>query len=269
MKKENQPSQENRDEVINRVFQRNYVAGATEVLFTMDQIRDAIAEVARNSPGYKENNVADVRYQYTSGRRGLPSAIQALGHWMIVGRGKARYAFVKLSTSTELSLPEDLATILLPDATPEIVLQYAGSDEQGLLAKVLYNRLLDIFLRITCYHLQNHWRTAVKGKGQCEIDDLYVGLDINGKQFVVPVEAKSSNDRLSKTQIAQMIDFAQERYPKLIMRPVGVQENKDGSIVLVEFTPADHPDEIKIKELRRYKLVAMAEVPLDKQQLQP
>jgi hypothetical protein len=40
----------------------------------------------------------------------------------------------------------------------------------------------------------------------------------------------------------------------------------DSSLVLLEFTPADHPDEIKIKEMRRYKLVPMAEVPLDKQQ---
>jgi hypothetical protein len=43
---------------------------------------------------------------------------------------------------------------------------------------------------------------------------------------------------------------------------------KDGSIVLLEFTPADHPDGIKIQGggLRRYKLVPMSEVPLDKQQ---
>ena len=63
-----------------------------------------------------------------------------------------------------------------------------------------------------------------------------------------------------------MIDFAEDRYPTLIMRPVGVQEMRDGSLVLVEFTSAGRPDEIRIKEMRRYKLVAMSEVPLDKQQ---
>jgi len=125
--------------------------------------------------------------------------------------------------------------------------------------------LLDIFLQITCYHLQNHWRTTIKNKGQCEIDDLYVGLNIAGKQFVFPVEAKSVGDRLNKTQLMQMVDFARERYPALILRPVGVQEMKDGSLVLAEFVPAEHPDEIQIKELRRYKLVAMSEVPLDLQ----
>jgi len=134
---------------------------------------------------------------------------------------------------------------------------------------VHYNRLLDIFLQITCYHLQNHWRTSIKNKGQCEIDDLYVGLNNAGKQFVIPIEAKCSGESLSKTQIAQIIDFAQERYPKLIMRPVGVQETSDGSLVLIEFAPATHPDEIKIKDIKRYKLVLMSEIPLDKQQFAP
>ena len=258
----------NRDDVIERVFEQHYRPGAKDIPFSMDDIREAIAEVAKARSGYKEKNVADVRYQYTSGRRSLPESINKLGPWMIVGRGKAQYAFVKLVASPEIKLQEDLLTILLPDATPEIVLEYAGSDEQGTLAKVHYNRLMDIFLQLTCYHLQNHWRTSIKNKGQCEIDDLYVGLDIDGKQFVIPVEAKSANDRLSKTQIVQMIDFARDRYSKLIMRPVGVQEMKDGSLVLIEFTPAGHPDEIKIKEMRRYKLVPMSEVPLDKQQSQ-
>ncbi|MBI5396424.1 MAG: endonuclease [Verrucomicrobia bacterium] len=258
----------NRDDVIKRVFEQHYEMGAKEIPFSMDDIRAAIAEVAKTRPGYKEKNVADVRYQYTSGRRALPESVNKLGPWMIVGRGKAQYAFVKLAAPPEIRLQEDLLTILLPDATPEIVLEYAGSDEQGILAKIHYNRLLDIFLQVTCYHLQNHWRTSIKNKGQCEIDDLYVGLDIDGKQFVIPVEAKSASDRLSKTQIVQMIDFARERYPKLIMRPVGVQEMKDGSLALLEFTPAAHPNEIKIKEMRRYKLVPMSEVPLDKQQSQ-
>src|SRR5207302_3001421 len=103
----------------------------------------------------------------------------------------------------------------------------------------------------------------------CEIDDLYVGLNINGKQFVIPVEAKCAGQNLSKTQVAQIIDFARDRFPKLLVRPVGVQELKDGSLVLIEFAPEINPDEIKVKEMRRYKLVPMSEVPLEKQQAQP
>ena len=256
----------NRDEVIRKVFEKHFTAGATEVPFTIKNIRDAIVDVARTNTRYKEDNVPDVRYEYTSGRRALPDTINRHGPWMIQGRGKGRYAFVKLTTSTEIQIQADLVTILLPNATPEIVLEYAGSDEQGILAKVHYNRLLDIFLQITCYHIQNHWRTFVKGRGQSEIDDLYVALNINGAQFVMPIEAKCAKDHLHKTQIVQNINFARGRYPNLIMRPIGVQEMKDQSLVLIEFTPADHPDEIKIKEMRRYKLVPMSEVPLEKQQ---
>jgi len=104
----------------------------------------------------------------------------------------------------------------------------------------------------------------VKGPG---VSDAV--LNIDGKQFVIPVEAKCAKEHLSKTQIAQAIDFAQDRYPKLIIRPVGVQEMKDGSLVLLEFTAAAHPDDNKIKQMRRYKLVPMSEVPLDKQQALP
>jgi len=256
----------NRDEVIEIAFRKNFRQRAREVPFTMDDIRQAIAQVAKKRAGYKENNVADVRYQYTSGRSPLPEAIDKLGPWMIVGRGKGKYAFAKLSESPIVKIQSDLYAISLPDATPEIVLEYAGGDEQGILAKLRYNRMLDIFLGITCYHLQNHLRTSVKGKGQVEIDDLYVGLNSGGKQFIVPIEAKSAKDHLSKTQIQQAIDFAGERYPKLILRPVGIQEMKDESLVLIEFTSGSHPDEITIVEMRRYKLLPMSEVPLDELQ---
>lgn len=249
-----------------RVFKRRYRPGMTEVPFTMDDIRREIALLTQSRPDYREKNVADVRYQYASGRRPLPKAVDQLGPWIIVGRGKAKYAFVRLAESPEVRLPEDLATIFIPDSTPEIVMEYAGGDEQGILAKIHYNRLLDVFTSLTCYHLQNHWRTSIKDRGQVEIDDLYVALDTRGRQYVIPVEAKSAKDHLNKTQITQMIEFAQACYPKLIVRPVGVQEMKDGSLALAEFTPATHPDEIKIAEMRRYKLVPMAEVPLKAQQ---
>jgi hypothetical protein len=263
MVKQAEDKDRNRDEVITAVFKKHYRKGAAEVPFSMDDVREAIGTVARKNPSYKENNVADIRYQYTSGRRNLPKGIDELGPWMIEGRGKANYAFVRLKESPHLRISPDLHVILLPDATPEVVLEYAGSDEQGILAKLRYNRILDIFLGITCYHLQNHWRTSVKNKGQVEIDDLYVGLDVDGRQYVVPIEAKGRKDHISKTQIVQNIAFARERYPKLIIRPVGIQEIHDKEIVAIEFTPGKTPDTIKIKEMRRYKLVAMSECPVN------
>jgi hypothetical protein len=268
MKDEKRSTARNRALVIRRVFEKRFTPGDVEVPFSVDDIRTAVKEVAEKNPDYKEGNIFDVRYEFTSGRQPLPPEIDNLGPWMIAGRGKAKYAFIKLSTGPGIIIPSDLMPILLPDATPEIVIEYAGGDEQGILAKIRYNRLLDIFLQLTCYHLQNHWKTSIKNKGACEIDDLYVGLNVTGKQFVIPVEAKSAGDHLSKHQIVQMVHFAAVRHQKLILRPVGVQEMKDGSLVFVEFTAAEKPDEIKIKEMRRYRLVSMDEIPLDAQQSQ-
>jgi hypothetical protein len=269
MPKRNPDLERNRALVIEYVFKKVYQPGVADLPFTLKDIEEAIAAVSAANPKYVEGNKYDVKYEFASGRQDLPASIDNVGPWMIGSRGKGKYAFVKLASPSRVQIPSDLAIILLPDATPEIVLEYAGSDEQGTLAKLHYNRLLDIYLQLTCYHLQNHWKTFVKGKGQHEIDDLYVGLNTTGKQYVIPVEAKCCGDHLNKTQVVQMIDFAHARYPKLIMRPVGVQEMSDGSMVFVEFTPGKHPDEIKIKEPRRYKLVAMRDVPLEAQQRDP
>lgn len=263
MKKNIEDKDRNRDKVIVNVFKKHYRKGLKDISFSMDDIREAIKKVSQENPSYQENNVADVRYQFTSGRRGLPEEIDELGPWMIEGRGKASYAFVRLKESPHVHISSDLHVILLPDATPEIVLEYAGSDEQGILAKLRYNRIPDIFLGITCYHLQNHWRTSIKYKGQLEVDDLYVGLDVDGKQYVIPIEAKGKKDRISKTQIVQNVGFARERYPRLIIRPLGIQEINDNDIVVIEFTAGKSPDAIKIKEMRRYKLVSMSECPVN------
>lgn len=85
-----------------------------------------------------------------------------------------------------------MATIRIPDSTPEIISAYALDDEQALLAKVRYNRLIDIFLGLTTFSLQNHLRTTVKSIGQIEIDELYVGIDKFGCHYVIPVGAPAS-----------------------------------------------------------------------------
>jgi hypothetical protein len=264
-KKSDEQLKRGRDEVLRTLFRKLYKEGAAEISYTMENVLEAIKEVQNGLPEYVERNPYDVRYQYTSGRSDWPADLAALGPWMIEGRGKGKYALVKLKAASSLDVPKNLVAIAVPDATPEIVLEYAGADEQGVLAKIRYNRLLDIFLQITCYHLQNHWRTSIKGRGQCEIDDLYVAINTMGKQFVIPIEAKCASETISKTQIVQNIAFARARYAKLIMRPVGVQELADGSLILMEFNPASHPDEVGIKDMRRYKLVPFVEVPSEQQ----
>ena len=101
---------------------------------------------------------------------------------------------------------EHMAITKIPEATPGIVSKYALSDEQSLLAKVRYNRLVDIFSGVTCYSVQNHLRTTVPEMGQVETDEIYLGVDKKGAHYVFPIQAKGGKDRLSVVQIEQ--DFA-------------------------------------------------------------
>jgi hypothetical protein len=148
---------------------------------------------------------------------------------------------------------EDVAAIKIPDATPEIIGAYALGDEQALLAKVRYNRLIDIFLGLTTYSLQNHLRTQVKGMGQIEIDEIYVGLNKNGAQFVVPVQAKGGSDKLSPVQTLQDDACCRLKFPDLICRPISAQFMDDNVIALFELT-VENGNALIVEE-RHYQLV--------------
>jgi hypothetical protein len=73
-----------------------------------------------------------------------------------------------------------MAETKVPDSTPGVIAMYALSDEQALLAKLRYNRLIDIFTGVACYSLQSHLRTSVRTLGQVETDEIYIGLDKRG-----------------------------------------------------------------------------------------
>ena len=130
---------------------------------------------------------------------------------------------------------------------------HALNDEQALLAIVRYNRLIDIFTGITSYSLQNHLRTAVPGIGQVETDELYVGVDTKGRQYVIPVQAKGGRDELNIVQIEQDMALCDSKFPELICRPVAAQFTDDNVIVLFAFEKID--GEVKILMERHYKLV--------------
>lgn len=141
----------------------------------------------------------------------------------------------------------------VPDATPGIIAKYALNDEQAVLARVRYNRLIDIFLGITCYSLQNHLRTTVAGMGQVETDEIYIGVDKSGSQYVIPVQAKGGTDRLNRVQIEQDIAVCGEKVPSLVCRPVGAQHMEDDLIALLEFEQQE--DHIKVASEKHYRLV--------------
>src|SRR5437660_10924509 len=115
---------------------------------------------------------------------------------MIRPAGRGRYRFV-LTKDRPIAPNPSLATTKVPDATPGVVAKYALSDEQALLAKVRYNRLVDIFTGVACYSLQNHLRTTAPNMGQVETDEIYIGGDKKGAHYVLPEQAKGRNDQLS------------------------------------------------------------------------
>lgn len=202
-------------------------------------------------------NIPDIMYSYRSGRRAFPAAILAMGNWVIVGRGKGKYAFVKLRAAADFNLPLDLEITPIPDATPDVVLRHTKGDEQSMLVQLRYNRLIDVFTGLTAYHLQSHVRAYVDDMGQVEIDDLYLGVDTDGVWYCIPVEAKSPapGEQLGRTQISSMVAYARQEFPDLVIRPVGVKTISDGSFFFVEFTPVADPVEISAKFYKRYQLV--------------
>lgn len=142
----------------------------------------------------------------------------------------------------------------IPDSTPEIIAINSLSDEQALLAKVRYNRLIDIFLGITAYSLQNHLRTTVRGLGQIEIAEVYVGIDRHGCQYIIPVQAKGGNDQLSTVQAKQDIACCAEKFPDLVCRAISAQFMDEARIAMFELC-LDQDGLVKTVEERHYRLV--------------
>lgn len=245
----------NYDKVMEDLFFKKYPETnpdqIIEILFPKTDFESSARAV-----GVKVENIPDITYTFRV-RRDFPESILKTGNWIIEPRGKGKYAFVKLQRSPFVSPQEELTEIEVMNALPEIVEKYTADDEQGLLSSIRYNRLIDIFTKVTCFHLQSHIRAYNKGKGQVEIDDLYVGIDQEGRKYIFPLEAKSSDerDKLGWVQITNMVQYAKEFYPELICRPIGAKPIDRNNINLIEFDNTSDINTIKVKEVRRYKLI--------------
>ncbi|OHB79411.1 MAG: hypothetical protein A2Z25_21380 [Planctomycetes bacterium RBG_16_55_9] len=170
-----------------------------------------------------------------------------------VKESKNRYGRFAKSYIHRISPNPRLEKIKVPDATPEIIRRYALNDEQALLAILQYNRLIDIFLGITCYPLQSHLRTTVAEIGQVETDGLYVGISKPGTQYIVPVQAKGKSDEVGIVQIEQDFALCEAKFPNLVCRPIAAKLMDDDLIALFEFVRSEK--EISIKEEKHYRLV--------------
>lgn len=251
MKRGGKPSANRYSALIERIFRERYTEGASEVVFRREDLIEAAKALRMTLP----KNLGDVIYSMRYRAR-LPEAItrtQPTGkEWVIEGKGRSEYAF-RLVTISRIVPNRNMAAIKIPDATPEVVAAYALSDEQALLAKVRYNRLLDIFLGVAAYSLQNHLRTTVRNLGQVEIDEIYVAIDKRGRQYVLPVQAKGGTDQLSSVQTKQDIACCTEKFPRLICRAISAQFISEDLIALFELELSG--EEVRIVEERHYKLV--------------
>lgn len=230
--------------------------GAEEVVeFSRTQIEEAARELNISLP----KNIGDVIYSFRY-RASLPDSVASTApkgkQWVILPAGRARYRFVAQKI-IELRPNPALAETRIPDATPGLIALYALSDEQALLAKLRYNRLVDIFTRTTCYSLQNHLRSTVPYLGQVEIDEIYIGVDKRGSHYVIPVQAKGGRDNLSVVQIQQDMALCTTKFSDLLCRPIGAQFLSNNVIVLFEFQQSD--DGVRIASEKHYRLVSPAE----------
>lgn len=238
--------------IITQIFLNHYAEGVSEFEFNRSEINAVAGEKQISLP----KNLGDLLYSYRY-RRDLPPEILELTpdgrSWIILGAGTGKYRFV-LGEWPAIVPQEGREQIKMYDSTPEVIRKYAKKDEQAALARVRYNRLVDTFLGITSYSLQNHLRTSVKAFGQIEIDELYVGVSQSGAQYVVPVQAKVDNDRHSVVQTLQDAEYCRETYPSLVRRCVSAHFLR-AQEVIVMFELSVTGYEVKIRNERHYKLV--------------
>ncbi len=255
--KANKPAKPNvYGKIMESIFKRQFKSGSREVRFDREEIAQAAAKLKISLP----KNLGDVVYSFRY-RNPLPESIRRTAddgfEWIIEGGGIGKYLMRQVRRG-RIVPRADLLPIKIPDSTPEIIAKYALGDEQALLARVRYNRLVDIFLGLTTYSLQNHLRTTVKGLGQIEIDEIYIGVDRTGTHFVVPVQAKSGSDSHSVVQTTQDLACCAAKFPDMVCRPVAAQFMEGNRIAMFELALDD--GEVRIAQERHFRLVPSDEI---------
>ena len=237
--------------ILEAIFARHYRKGATEIQFERTEINQAADEMGIILP----KNLGDVLYSFryrTILSKSITSKAPKGYEWVIrpAGKGKYKLAIAKQSSIAPSNV---LAETKIPDATPGVIGMYSLNDEQSILAKLRYNRLIDIFTGVTCYSLQSHLRSALRDGSQVETDEIYIGLDKRGAHYVLPVQAKGRKDRIGIVQIEQDLELCAIKFPRLICRAIAAQFMEHDLIALFEFEQMD--DRIKVSSEKHYRLV--------------
>jgi hypothetical protein len=247
--------------IIAHVFSKHYMDGLKRVRFNRDELANAC-----DCLGFERiKNLGDIPYSFRF-RKELPSSITNTApensEWIIIGSGVGMYEF-RLASPAKIAPTNNRQRIKIPDATPEIVKRYApGTDEQALLTKVRYNRLVDVFLGITCYSIQNHLRTTLENVGQIEIDEIYLGISKKGGHYVIPCQAKSPGDRFGIVQVMQDIEFCKQRYPSILCKPLALQFLSGKDLAILELQVEEHDDifRLSVVDERHYQLTSRDEI---------
>jgi len=246
-------------QIIENIFFDSFVEGIKRIPFHREQFEPVAKKLNIKLP----KNQGDITYSFKY-RVDMPQSILSTAPdgktWIIRSEGTSLYVFV-LVIDIPIKPNPMMAAVKIPNATPGLVIKYAFNDEQALLTRLRYNRLLDIFTGTTCYSLQNHLRTRVNGIGQVETDEIYVGVDQSGTHYIFPVQAKGKKDKIGIVQIEQDFALCRAKFPDLICRPVAAQFTQDNLIALFEFR--DTEDGPRITTERHYRLVDWQDITPD------
>jgi hypothetical protein len=237
--------------VIAKIFRERYRKGASSIIFSLDDVRNAC-----DALGVASRNPADVIYRMRS-RTILPSEILKLGFHVLRPIGRGKYAFEKASSTIfEPPFTDPITTV---DQTPMPVRRLlpetlAEMDEQAILTIASYCRVLDHLTGMTIYRLRSHVRKSVPGVGQAELDAIDVGIaqSDNDVPVVFPIEAKALADALNRVQIFNMVRYAEHYFPGLIVRPLAIKVDEASVLHVVEFNSPKKASELKILKAASY-----------------
>jgi hypothetical protein len=237
--------------VITKIFRERYRKGASTIIFSLDDVRNAC-----DALNVASRNPADVIYRMRS-RTILPAEILKLGFHVLRPIGRGQYAFEKASSSIfEPPFTEPITTV---DLTPMPVRRLlperlAEMDEQAILTIASYCRVLDHLTGMTIYRLRSHVRKSVPGVGQAELDAIDVGIAQSDSEIPVifPIEAKALADALNRVQIFNMVQYAEHYFPGLTVRPLAIKVDEASVLHVVEFNSPKKASELKIIKAASY-----------------
>ena len=252
--------------IIRELFKQYYTGRNRSFEFD----RGDIATAARRLRLAVPKNLGDNIYAIRHGREELPDDIKALApknkSWLLLPNGRGKYRF-HAAARTFLVPDESLEPTLIPDATPQILNRYDPGDEQAVLARILYSRLIDIFLGVAAYRLQSHLRTTTKhfNDSQIEIDEVYVGTEQSGAHFLIPVQVKglAAKERISCVQLICDSYWCAEVFPNAVARVLAakivrketVGRTKDVMTIALIEAKIDHKYNVTKAHERHFKLV--------------